>query len=91
MAQYCVMVKGPCRGKSCDFWARVRIRKLSMNELIIDIRTYIEEWKNTKSMKIDDAFREYWCQIGIQDLDRLCHEEPDLCAKMKDAEARALV
>jgi len=83
------MVKGVCRGKSCDFWARVKIRKLSMNELVSDIRKCIMECRNTESMNLDDALRRYWFRIGIIDLDRLCSEEPDLCAKMIDAEVRA--
>jgi hypothetical protein len=91
MAQYCIMVKGPCRGKSCDFWARVKIRKLSMDELVTDIRDCVEECKNNNSMKLDDALRKYWFHIGIQNLDRLCNEEPDLCAKMIDAEVRAQI
>jgi hypothetical protein len=89
MAQYCVLVKGPCRGKSCDFWARVKIRKLSMNELVNAIRESIMECKNTKSVELDDALRKFWSQIGIMELDRLCDEDPDLCAKMIDAEVRA--
>jgi len=91
MVQYCVMVKGPCRGKSCDFWARVKIRKLSMNDLIADIRESIKECNNTKSVRLNEALRKYWFEIGILDLDRLCREEPDLCAKMIDAEVRAQI
>lgn len=89
MAQYCVMIKGPCRGKSCDFWARIKIRKLSMNELVNDIRECVAKCNNTKSANLDQVLREFWLQIGIVNFDRLCSEEPDLCAKMIDAEIRA--
>jgi hypothetical protein len=91
MAQYCVLVRGPCRGKSCDYWARVKIRKVSMNELIADIQESVRECKNTNSMELDEALRNYWSQIGIRNFDRLCREEPDLCAKMVDAEVRAQI
>jgi hypothetical protein len=91
MAQYCVLVKGLCRGKSCDYWARVKIRKVSMNELITDIQESVRKCKNTNSMKLDEALRNYWLQVGIRDFDRLCREEPDLCAKMVDAEVRAQI
>lgn len=89
MAQFCVMVKGPCRGKSCDFWARIRIRKTTVEDLASGIKGCIIECKTTNSMPLNQALREYWFQLGIRNLDRLCEEEPDLCAKMVDAEVLA--
>jgi hypothetical protein len=80
------MVKGPCRGKGCDFWARIKIRKLSLDELVAQIRESLVECENESSMSKDEAIREYWTQIGIKNMDRLCKEEPDLCTKMMDAE-----
>jgi hypothetical protein len=85
------MVKGPCRGKSCDYWARVKIRKRTLNELIAELQDCIVECRSTKSMKLDEALRKYWLQIGIRDMNRLCSEEPDLCAKMIDAEFQAQI
>jgi hypothetical protein len=85
------MVRGPCRGNSCDYWARVRIRKASIDELIADIQESVKKCKSTDSMKLDEALRNYWSQKGIRDFDRVCREEPDLCTKMIDAEVRAQI
>ncbi len=89
MALYCVLVKGVCRGKGCDFWARVKIRKLSLEELVSGIRESIVECQTNNSMPIENAIRAYWFQIGIRNMDKLCVEEPDLCTKMMDAEVLA--
>ncbi|MHA1862796.1 MAG: hypothetical protein ACTSWA_03425, partial [Candidatus Thorarchaeota archaeon] len=83
------MVKGACRGKGCDFWARVKIRKLSLDELVKGIRESIVECKANNSMPIENAIQEYWSQIGVRNMDKLCVEEPDLCTKMMDAEVLA--
>jgi hypothetical protein len=89
MVQYCPMVKDLCRGPACDFWARVKIRKSSLDELVSGIRESIVECETKNSMSIDEAIREYWAQIGIKNMDRVCEEEPDLCTKMMDAEVLA--
>ncbi|MFW9973868.1 MAG: hypothetical protein ACFFDQ_01195 [Candidatus Thorarchaeota archaeon] len=89
MASYCVMVKGPCRGKNCDFWGRVKIRKASIEELAAGIRDVVIKCQRDESMTLEDALREYWYQIGVRDLKKLCEEAPDLCAKMNAAEVRA--
>ncbi len=86
MASFCVMVKGPCRGKKCDFWARVRIRKTSIEELAAGIKDCIIEFQGEDPREQADALNEYWSLIGVQDLKKLCDEEPDLCAKMTEAE-----
>lgn len=89
MVQYCSMVKGSCRGKGCDFWARVKIRKLPLDELVANIRESIAECESNGGLLKDEAIREYWTQLGIKNMDRLCKEEPDLCTKMMDAEMLA--
>lgn len=89
MALYCVMVKGTCRGKGCDFWARVKIRKLSLDELVTGIRESISECNSKNSMSLEDAIQEYWSQIGVRNMDKLCVEDPELCTKMMDAEVLA--
>ncbi|MHA1636369.1 MAG: hypothetical protein ACTSUZ_17610 [Candidatus Thorarchaeota archaeon] len=89
MVQYCPMVKGFCRGKSCDFWARIKIRKLSLDELVLSIRESLAEYKSGNPKSEDQVIREYWAQIGIKNMDRVCEEEPDLCTKMMDAEILA--
>ena len=91
MASFCVMVKGPCRGKKCDFWTRVRIRKASIEELAAGIKDCIVEFKGEDSLELVDALHEYWSLIGVQDMKKLCEEEPDLCAKMTEAEVQAQI
>jgi hypothetical protein len=86
---FCVMVKGPCRGKMCDFWARVRIRKSTLEELVIAIQESIAECQSENSLSFDEATREYWDNIGVRSLLRLREEEPDLYEKMKQAEVIA--
>jgi hypothetical protein len=88
---YCVMVRGPCRGKKCDFWGRVKIRKSSVEELAAGIREVIVQCDGQESMSREEALQEYWHFIGIRDMKRLCEEEPDLCAKMTNAEVQAQV
>lgn len=86
MAAFCVMVKGPCRGKMCDFWARVRLRKLHIGELVQDIRNSISICEEDFGSTLDDAFSQYWTNFGIKDFRRFCEEDPDLCSKLKHAE-----
>jgi len=86
---FCVMVKGPCRGKMCDFWARVRIRKSTIEELVIGIRESVIKCHNENSLSFDEATREYWDNIGVRNMQRLREEEPDLYEKMKQAETIA--
>jgi len=85
------MVKGFCRGKKCDFWGRVKIRKLSVEELSESIRSVVVKCQEDDSMTLEDALHEYWYAIGVRDMKRLCEEEPDLCAKMTKAEAQAQI
>jgi hypothetical protein len=87
---YCVLVKGVCRGKKCDYWGRVRIRKSSIEELAAGIKAVIIKCSDgTKAL--EDALIEYWFAIGIRDMKKLCEEEPDLCAKLKEAEVQAQI
>ncbi|MGY5864623.1 MAG: hypothetical protein RTV41_08455 [Candidatus Thorarchaeota archaeon] len=91
MALYCVMVKGPCRGAFCDFWGRVKIRKSSVEELAAGIRQAIVMCDNQDAMARENALREYWHVLGIRNMKRLCEEEPELCAKMTEAELQARI
>lgn len=91
MAAFCVLVKGPCRGRKCDFWARVKIRKASIEDLAVGIKECIAECQGEDSLELADALYEYWSLIGVQDLKKLCEEEPDLCAKMTEAEVQAQI
>ncbi len=89
MVPYCVMVKGPCRGSYCDFWGRVKIRKSSVEELATGIRASVTRCRDNGSVTLEEVIREYWFLIGIRDMETLCEEEPDLCAKMIEAEVKA--
>jgi hypothetical protein len=85
---FCVMVKGPCRGKQCDFWARIKIRKRSVEELVREIYDSIIECGDGSALDIRIALDKFWYEIGIRDRDRLCREESDLCAKIIEVEDR---
>ena len=86
---HCVMVKGPCRGVFCDYWGRVKIRKSSVEELVTGIKQVIEMCEGQDAMTLEDALREYWHVFGVRNMDRLCEEDPELCAKMTAAELQA--
>ncbi len=86
MAAFCVMVKGPCRGKMCDFWARVRLRKLHIDELVKELRKSISSCEEDFGSNLDDAFSKYWTDFGIKNIRRFCEEDPDLYSKIKQAE-----
>ncbi len=88
---YCVLVKGLCRGKKCDYWGRVRIRKSSVEELAAGIKAVVMKCQENDSMALEDALLEYWYAIGVRDMKVLCEEDPDLCAKMTKAEIQAQV
>jgi hypothetical protein len=85
------MVKGPCRGVFCDFWGRVKIRKSSVEELAVGIRQVIMMCDSQDAMTRENALREYWHVLGIRNMERLCEEEPELCAKMTEAELQAQI
>jgi len=89
MAQFCVMVKGPCRGKKCDFWARVKIRKASIEELASRIKEYLLHNDENDSLSQDELLCNYWADLGVRDRELLCREEPDLCVKMVEVETLA--
>ncbi len=85
---HCVLVKGPCRGKMCDFWARVRIGKLHVNELANELHDGISNCDEGITSNLDDAFSQYWIDFGIKDMRRLCDEAPNLYSKIRQAEER---
>ncbi len=71
----------------CDFWARVKIRKSTLEELVIGIRESIVKCHSENSLSFDEATRSYWDRLGVRNIQRLREEEPDLYEKMKQAEA----
>ena len=80
---YCVMVHGPCRGKMCDFWARIKLRKTPIDELVANALVRINSCDDQNSQLLDDVIEEYWKAFGLRSRTILCREEPDLCDKMK--------
>jgi hypothetical protein len=86
MVQFCVLVKGPCRGKMCDFWARIKIRKRSLDDLVVGLLSSIAQCPDQEEAEIDATMKDYWLQLGVKNRSRLCNEEPDLCEKMRRAE-----
>jgi hypothetical protein len=80
------MVKGLCRGKMCDFWARIKIRKQSVQELVEHAREVIISYQTSDSMTLREVLDEYWKGFGIMDMGRLLDEEPDLFDKMREIE-----
>lgn len=74
----------------CDFWARVRLRKLSVDELIQGLQQSISSCKDSGS-NLDDAFSQYWTDFGFKDLRRFCNEDPDLYSKMKHIEEQVRI
>ena len=87
---WCVIVKGPCRGKRCDFWARVRLRSQTLDEIVNGILGSITRCSDTNGLEIRQALDRYWSAVGVKDMALLCQEEPDLCAKIEQAEEEVL-
>lgn len=83
------MVHGPCRGKMCDFWARVKLKKTSVDEISQDAFLSVRECDNPGHTNLDDALIEFWTEFGVRSIKRLCEEEPDLCSKIKLVNAQA--
>jgi hypothetical protein len=67
----------------CDFWARVKLRKSTPDELAQDVLISIRECENPGHTNLDDALIDFWVEFGVKNIGRLCEEEPDLCSKMK--------
>jgi hypothetical protein len=76
------MVKGLCRGKMCDFWAQVRIRKADPDRLLEEMCDNILVCRDN-GKDIEDAIQGFWKLVGLRNLGLLCIEEPDLCTKIR--------
>jgi len=85
------MVKGPCRGAKCDFWARAKIQKTSVEDLVSKARESIHECKkNNGGTTLDDALNQFWTDFGLKDLDLLQKEKPMLYQKIKQVQEEIL-
>jgi hypothetical protein len=70
----------------CDFWARVKLGKLQVEELVQDLRSSISSCEGDLGSTLDDAFSQYWSDFGIKNIGRFRNENPDLFSKMRHAE-----
>jgi hypothetical protein len=70
----------------CDFWARINVTKSRLDRLVDGLVESIAGCRSSDSRSIEDAYDEYWSQLGIRNRNLLCEEEPDLCEKMRTAE-----
>jgi hypothetical protein len=75
----------------CDFWARVKLRKRTIDEVAQDMYLSIRECDNPGHIKLDDAIFEYWIAFGVKNIRRLCEEEPELCTKIRQIEGQVRV
>ncbi len=70
----------------CDYWARIKIRKRSVEELVDLVNETIKDASNPVVHDRSEQIRRFWSSLGVKDMDRLCREEPDLCEKIRDVE-----
>ena len=70
----------------CDFWARVKIQKKSIEEMADDIRESIAECEEGNVKTVTDVIQAYWSVLGVRDMHRLYEEEPNLYEKIKQVE-----
>ncbi len=61
----------------------------SVEELVAGIKQVIEMCEGQDAMTLEEALREYWHVLGVRNMERLCEEDPELCAKMTAAELQA--
>ncbi|MGQ4871097.1 MAG: hypothetical protein ACP6IT_04595 [Candidatus Thorarchaeota archaeon] len=86
---WCVLFKGPCRGNACDYWARVRLRKMDVAEITTRLVDFIEKHGTDGTPAYEHAIGAFWRDFGVKSIERLQQEEPELYAKMREAEVRA--
>lgn len=72
----------------CDFWARVKLRKMTTDEIALDMYLSIRECDNPGHTRLDDVIIEYWAGFGVRNIGRLCEEEPELCSKIRQVEGQ---
>ncbi|MHA1955917.1 MAG: hypothetical protein ACW968_03225 [Candidatus Thorarchaeota archaeon] len=72
----------------CDFWARVRIRKRTVETLTTEMKESISECNENGAISLEEAIQEFWKALGVTNMNRLCNEDPDLYAKIEQVEAQ---
>jgi len=86
---WCVLFKGPCRGNACDYWARVRLRKMDVAEITTHLVDFMGKHRTDDTPTHEHTIDAFWKDFGIKSIERLRQEEPDLYAKMREVEMRA--
>lgn len=88
---FCTMVRGPCKGALCDFWARAKLKKTSVQELVIQAQESIHECgKDNGGVSLDEALALFWKDFGVKSVETLSREEPALYQKIKQVEEEVL-
>lgn len=90
MDDWCVMVGGPCRGKNCDFWARIKIKKKSVEEMTEDIIARVNGRTKEEDITPEQAIQDYWDCLGVKNRKVLRKEKPGIFAKMMKVEESVL-
>ncbi len=67
----------------CDFWARVKIRKNSIESLLSVSAEFIRSRDEGQGESLESTIKDFWKSLGVKDMKRLCNEEPDLCKKIE--------
>lgn len=86
MGYYCTLVHGPCKGALCDFWARTKIRKASIEDLVSGFKDSVKACED--GVPLNQALEQFWAGFGVKSRTVLCREEPTLCEKMQEVERR---
>ncbi|MHA1881602.1 MAG: hypothetical protein ACTSUO_00965 [Candidatus Thorarchaeota archaeon] len=88
---YCPLTRGICRGtKMCDFWARVKLEKKSVDEIVEDLREGVKKHGGNNGRTIREAIDRHWLLFGIKSMESISKEKPALFAKIQQAEAQVL-
>ena len=88
---FCTMVRGPCRGALCDFWARAKLKKASIEDLVSKARESITECgKDNGGVALDKALDRFWKDFGVKSMERLSLEEPLLYEKIRQVQEEVL-
>lgn len=64
---------------------------MTSDDVTQDMYLTIQECDNPGHTNLEDAIIEYWTSFGVKSVARLCEEEPDLCSKMKNANAQVRI
>jgi len=84
------MVGGPCRGKNCDFWARIKIEKKSVDEMTEEILARVKGQNEGNPKALKQAIQKYWECLGVKNRNILRKEKPEIYAKMMEVERQVL-